>query len=357
MKRLIALFSVLGILFLAGCQENDRIVHADYNAPSSPIGLSLTVSGSSVILYWDRNTETDIEGYNVYYSSTYSGVYKLIGSTQGTSYTITNVPAGATYYFAVSAFDYNNNESRKSYFEMAPARPAGLYVVNGNGIADVYWTANKEATLKGYKVYTSNSYNGKYTLLATVTTNHYIDQPLTNGTKYYYAVSAYDIYGDESDLSTESVYSAPRPEGINAVVYDYHTNASQGGYDLYDGKMVSYTSNTCDFYFDIDLSVGKSYLVVASDTDIQDMGATRDIYDINYAPSTGWNSSKDAVVIQGHTYVIRTFDKHYAKVRVSRILSDRIVFDWAFQLIKDEPSLRPSAGRNIQAATTNRSAR
>ena len=82
--------------------------------------------------------------------------------------------------------------------------------------------------------------------------------------------------------------------------------------------------------------------MVWGDTDIQDMGPTQDIYDIEFAPTSGWNPSKSEVAIAGHTYVIWTWDNHFAKVRISSISANRMVFDWAFQLVEGNVQLKRS---------------
>ena len=71
------------------------------------------------------------------------------------------------------------------------------------------------------------------------------------------------------------------------------------------------------------------------------MGPTQDIWDIDYAPTSGWSPTKDEIAKVGHTYVIWTWDNHYAKVRISSMTSSRIVFDWSFQLVKGERQLKP----------------
>ncbi len=68
---------------------------------------------------------------------------------------------------------------------------------------------------------------------------------------------------------------------------------------------------------------------------------TNDIYDIPYAPVTGWNPNKEEIAEIGHTYVIWTYDNHFAKIRIKNITSDRVVFDWAFQLVSGEYQLKP----------------
>ena len=94
-------------------------------------------------------------------------------------------------------------------------------------------------------------------------------------------------------------------------------------------SVVAYDSIDVDFFFEN--YQGTFYLDVWDDTDIQDMGPTNDIYDIPYAPTSGWSTTKDAVAIVGHTYVIWTWNNHYAKIRISNITNERVVFDWAYQ--------------------------
>ena len=93
-----------------------------------------------------------------------------------------------------------------------------------------------------------------------------------------------------------------------------------------------YDSLDVDFFFEN--YQGTFYLDVWDDTDIQDMGPTNDIYDIPFAPTSGWSTTKDAIATVGHTYVIWTWDNHFAKIRISNITNDRVVFDWAYQLVE-----------------------
>jgi hypothetical protein len=63
------------------------------------------------------NSEPDVAGYKIYVG-TGPGLYAYPGSpfTVGAvgNYTITGLPLGQTYYFAISAFDYMQGESRLS---------------------------------------------------------------------------------------------------------------------------------------------------------------------------------------------------------------------------------------------------
>ena len=212
--------------------------------------------------------------------------------------------------------------------------------MNGDSRVDIYWNPNRESDVAGYNVYYSYSYSGKYTLIGSTRNDYFVDNGAVNGDTYYYAITAYDYNGNESDLSKDVVYSTPRPEGFNQAIYDYRNFPNSGGFSFFDYTIVPYNDQNCDFFFEN--YQGTFYLDVWDDSDIQDMGPTNDIYDIPYAPTGGWSSTKDAFAIVGHTYVIWTFDNHFAKVRIKNITADRVVFDWAFQLVQGETQLKPS---------------
>jgi hypothetical protein len=79
--------------------------------PSSP---PASPSTGNVTLTWAANVEPDLAGYKIYVG-TNSGTYSFPGSPfvtgKVTSYTISNLPKGQTYVFAISAYDSAGNES------------------------------------------------------------------------------------------------------------------------------------------------------------------------------------------------------------------------------------------------------
>lgn len=229
-----------------------------------------------------------------------------------------------------------------SYYDdfTPPSPPSGVSVVNGDSRVDIYWNPNRESDVAGYNVYYSYTYDGKYTLIGTTRNTYFIDNGAVNGETYYYGVAAFDYNGNESDLSYDVVYSTPRPEGYNQAIFDYIRFPEISGYSFFDYKVVPFDDQYTDFFFEN--YNGTFYLDVWDDTDIQDMGPTNSLYDIEYAPTSGWSPTKDAIARVGHTYVIWTFDNHFAKIRIKNITADRVVFDWAFQLVKGETQLKRS---------------
>jgi hypothetical protein len=224
-----------------------------------------------------------------------------------------------------------------------PAPPRGIATATGDNLVELFWTRNTEPDLYGYKIYVSSSYGGKYEYIGTSRTPYFLDADASNGHTYYYAVTAYDGAGNESDLSTDVAYDTPRPEGLGVRLANYRSVPSLAGYDFSTYSIGPYNDQYTDVYFET--FEGVTYLNVSTDTDIQDMGYTRSLYEIGTAPDAGWSPSKDVRVILGHTYVIWTWDDHYAKLRVTQVSSSGVTFDWAYQLQPGNPRLKAVAER------------
>jgi len=90
-------------------------VVVDNTPPAQVTGLAITtVSSSQLDLSWDANTETDLDHYNVYRSTTSGGPYDLVASSTTNSYSNTGLAASTTYYYTVSAVDTAGNEGAPS---------------------------------------------------------------------------------------------------------------------------------------------------------------------------------------------------------------------------------------------------
>jgi len=101
--------------------------------------LVATPSDAEVNLDWNDNSESDLNGYNVYRSLTSgSGYTKINGSLLATSnYTDTGRTNGVTYYYVVTAVDLissesgYSNEDNATPTDPAPAAPTGLAATPG----------------------------------------------------------------------------------------------------------------------------------------------------------------------------------------------------------------------------------
>ncbi|XID96169.1 cellulose binding domain-containing protein [Paenibacillaceae bacterium WGS1546] len=110
-----------------------------------------------------------------------------------------------------------------------PAAPTGLTATAGNAQVALSWTASSGAT--SYTVKRATTSGGPYTNVATnVTATSYTNMGLTNGTTYYYVVSATNSAGTSANSAQVSATpSAGSGGGPGALVAQYratNTNAT-----------------------------------------------------------------------------------------------------------------------------------
>ena len=91
---------------------------------------AVNVGAAQVTLSWDPPTTnvdgsplTDLTGYKVYYGTASRNYPQVTDVKNVTSYSVSNLSDGTTYYFAVSAYDMGGNESSYSN-EVSKAIPA-----------------------------------------------------------------------------------------------------------------------------------------------------------------------------------------------------------------------------------------
>jgi fibronectin type 3 domain-containing protein len=79
-----------------------------------PVSLTLsTTTTNAASLIWNANTDTNLAGYNVY-QATSSGAYTTPVATvpkPATSYTVTGLKTGTTYFFVITAYNSAGVES------------------------------------------------------------------------------------------------------------------------------------------------------------------------------------------------------------------------------------------------------
>jgi len=101
-----------------------------------------------------------------------------------------------------------------------PPAPTGLTASAANAQVNLTWNASSGAT--AYYVKRSTTSGGPYAQIATPTATSYADNSASNGTKYYYVVSAYNSYGqsaNSAEVSATPVAPPPpgAPTGLEAI--------------------------------------------------------------------------------------------------------------------------------------------
>ena len=187
---------------------------ADNLAPAAPTGLAATTGDQQATLQWDANGEPDLDGYNLYRSTTSGGGYAKVNGpiVTTTGFTDSGLTNGSAYYYVVSAVDTSGNESAdSSEASVTPlAPPAGLTATAFNGYVSLDWADYTELPVAGYNVYRSATSGGPYNMInaSLLADSVHPDASVTNGITYYYVVTALDTNSNESPYSLE-VVAAP----------------------------------------------------------------------------------------------------------------------------------------------------
>jgi hypothetical protein len=235
----------------------------------------------------------------------------------------------------------------------APAPPSGLRSTTGDGFVTLTWRPNAESDLDAYNVYYSFD-DLTFHLTATTADTNYVDMDVRNGDTYYYAVTAFDIYGNESELSRESVLDTPRPAGYDVQLVDNGSDPARSAFSFRLGLsgedgVTSSSDSRADFYFQIDPGDGSRLFyggnTLARDTWVIDVGTTTSLADVDRAPSVsdpGWVLNGPLSLILHHTYVLQTEEGNYAQVRVTNLVDEYMIFDWGYQLDPYNPELAPT---------------
>jgi hypothetical protein len=241
------------LLFLAGCGGYGGGSNGGGNAPSAPAGLTATAGNTQVVLSWTASSGAT--GYYVK-RSTSSGSETQIAAPTSTNFTDTTVTNGTKYYYVVSAYNSYGQSANSVEVSATPTAPAtppgaptGLTATAGNMQVTLSWSASAGAT--GYYVKRSVTSGGE-TQIASPTSANFTDTGLTNGTKYYYVVSAYNSYGPSANSAeVNAMPSASSSPDVTITIDPTKTKAISPwiyGTNFYSGN----TAPQPNFTFDRD---------------------------------------------------------------------------------------------------------
>jgi fibronectin type 3 domain-containing protein len=219
-----------------GSSPNSAEVNATPNlsVPVAPTGLTATAGNAQVVLSWTASASAT--SYNVKRSTTSGGPYTIVNSPAATNYADTGLSNGTPYYYVVTAVNAAGESVPSSQASATPApvpaMPRGLAATIGNAQVALTWNASAGAT--SYNVKRSATSGGPYTIINSPTVTSFTDTSLTNGTTYYYVVSAVNAIG-ESPNSTQ-VSAKPAATVAVAVTVDLLSNRHPINPNVYGGS-------------------------------------------------------------------------------------------------------------------------
>ncbi|HET8759669.1 MAG TPA: fibronectin type III domain-containing protein, partial [Nitrospiria bacterium] len=199
-------------------------VPIDDRAPTNVTAVDAPADeGGSIDLTWTPSSMPGLTEQRVYRSTTTGGPYDLISTVPDNttaSYADSGLTNGTTYYYVLRSFDgteesANSAEASAAPLDnLAPAPPTGLAAADRpadqGGALVMTWSPSTAADVTQQRVYRSATSGGPYTLVLAIsdnTTASYTDTGLTNGTPYYYVVTAFD--GTQESPNSTQVSAVP----------------------------------------------------------------------------------------------------------------------------------------------------
>ena len=194
-------------------------------APGVPSGLKLEAGDKQVAATW--TAVSDATGYKLYYSSTPNLANDLKRSditsvpVTGTSHTVSGLTNGTIYYFVLAATNAGGESAVSGEVSAtpqvaAPDTPRELKLTAGNAQVMATWTASSRAT--SYTLYYSQSSitdindASSVTAVANITGTSHTVRELSNGTEYYFVVTASNP-GGPSAVSNQPSATPLAPPG------------------------------------------------------------------------------------------------------------------------------------------------
>jgi mono/diheme cytochrome c family protein len=264
--------------------------------PVVPTGLTATGGTGQVSLAWAA--VSNATSYTIYYATT-SGVTTANGTkipTANTSFVQTGLTAATTYYYIVTALNSTGESVASTQVSAAtasappvstvPVTPTGVSAVGGTKQATIKWTTVSGAT--SYNLYWSKT-PGVTTATGTKiagATSPAVQTGLTDGTAYYYIVTAVNSTGESAasgQVTATTLSTVPAPTvpaiptgvsatgGTNQVTLVWSTVTGATSYNMYYATSTGVTktngtkvSNATTPYIQTGLAAGTTYYFIVT---------------------------------------------------------------------------------------------
>jgi beta-galactosidase len=257
-------------------------------APPTPLNLTAVTGNSRASLRWDISFGAD--GYYLKRSTVSGGPYTTIANYTAVGFLDTGLANGTTYYYVVSAVNAYGESANSAEVSVTPAAPipppmpTGLAAQADDNQVDLAWNASPGTT--SYNIKRSLVNNGPYINVASVSTAGFIDAGLSNGTTYFYVVSA--VNGGFESPNSAQVSATPISMtflvGSSLGTTGSWNNSGNIAAMALDGNLATFFDSPTNLAW-VGLDLGPNI--------------ARSISKIRYAPRSGYASRMTGGVFQG----------------------------------------------------------
>lgn len=320
----------------------------------------------TVELTWDLPRDGNFDPFRVWARG--RGSYELIATVTSCidgfcRYVDMNVREGDTYDYYVTTVDewdgadIGSSSDVRVTVPVTPVldRPTNVATVALDGAAYLQWDATGAQL---YEIWVEPEGQSLFVIGETDGTS-YLDDRAENGTRYRYWIAAVDAEGHRSALSS-GVDATPRPDYHADILYSFSDQPDQSGFrfvtsddqnPILGGSSASAQWRLEEVGGALQIQpLGGSRITLGTFTTQLTCGpgSESNCVDVPVAPSDGSFASSAVTVESGYTYVLSVTGgdgrRHYGKLRVQGTSVDSagrslMIFDWAYQLRPDDPSL------------------
>ena len=189
--------------------------------PNPPSNLVAIAGDTEVTLDWDTNNQFGFSNFVVRQATSPGGPYTDIASPTESLFVDTGLSNDTTYYYVVATENNIPETSANSeevsatpevFIPDAPEIPASFNALSQDGAVALNWADNLQEGFLEFRVSRSTTAGGPYSQITSTVESTFTDNAVTNGTTYFYVVTAVNSDGVESANSNED--SATPEEGV-----------------------------------------------------------------------------------------------------------------------------------------------
>ena len=200
--------------------------------PTAPVVSSAQGGVGTVTLVW--GAVANATGYKVKHGTTSGSYTTTVDAGNVTTYQVTGLSYAVKYYFVVTAYNASGESGNSKELSATTDSPTpGKPTLNTPGIGSqslsLSWGSVSGAT--GYKIKHGTATGSYTTTVDAKNVTSYTLSGLTNGTKYYVVVSAYNTWKDgavSNEVSGTPAVVSYQTITVNANMSSSFTNTSTG---------------------------------------------------------------------------------------------------------------------------------